>query len=721
MSNIKRRRKSPRISADELPTKNNPTRQVLQAKIATNASVKKTISNTFSDGFDLPGISRSSIDAGSRMDNEKSLNETAKQELWQHETTEEQREEEEEEGRPVKRLKSVTPSLGGRTFVLASKSTSAGSMPSFRDNQAIAEEEDDEVQEAVPWTEKYAPHSSSAVALHVRKVKEVRDALEDMCSDHPSIKLLILSGPAGSSKSSILRALARETLTKVSKSKGRELSNNYLLEWENPDRMEGRSLPAAFLEFLSSAKYKTNRDSLILVDDIPNLSHLNTRELFNMALLEWINREDVYTRNFNPGLVLIITEIEVSSNGSSSDGNTTSFRNAESLITERVVSEKVLHHKSVKRIKFRPVNKTLSTKALKAIVDQERSIFRRISPQDVTKAIDVISDYGDIRSAIMSLEFWAIGRSRSLSRGVTHTKQEQGGQDVYLNMLRRDAHLDLFHAVGKVVHLSSKDKFSNEALDDDAVVDGILADWSSNRGDQQVFSSTVFENFVTVNKYLPLADICECVDTLCTSDLLTANTLAYGGIGNKQCTEIACNLDIRSVRETLKQNKHLKAGNSFAPLSFPRTLKKQAPEIKQLKLELDEFRAKRLLEEEKSGGSAWSYEGLLLYEKYYSDIIVKNKQYQLRAQEMFEESAALQQQQAEEEVGESDFGSDFDAEIEDELDKMLVEQEEASQSQKPQVESAKEPTRVGLVVQETSDFSDDFSNDEYDEQFANLL
>lgn len=711
MSNNKRRRKSPRISADELPIKNSSkTRPVLQGTIATNTSVN-SVSNTFSDGFDLLGISKSSIDAGLGTENEKSVNEVAKQELWQHET---ELQKEEEEERPAKRLRSVTPSLGGRTFVLASKSTSAGSMPFFRDNRGIAEKEEDETQEAVPWTEKYFAQSSSAVALHARKVKEVRDALEDMCSDHPSIKLLILSGPAGSSKSSILRALARETLTKVNNSKGCELNSNYLLEWENPDRMEGRSLPAAFLEFLSSAKYKTNRDSLILVDDIPNLSHLNTRELFNMALLEWINREDVYTRNFNPGLVLIITEIEVSSNGSSSDGTTTSFRNAESLITERVVSEKVLRHKAVKRIKFRPVNKTLSTKALKAIVDQERSIFKRISPQDVTKAIDVISDYGDIRSAIMSLEFWAIGRSRSLSRGVTHTKQEQSGQDVYLNMLRRDAHLDLFHAVGKVVHLSTKDKFSNEAQDDDVVVEGILADWSSNRGDQQVFSNTVFENFVTVNKYLPLSDICECLDALCASDLLTANTLAYGGVGNKQCTEIACNLDIRSVRETLKRNKHLKGGSSFAPLSFPRTLKKQAPEIKKLKLELDEFRAKKLLEEK--GGSAWSYEGLLLYEKYYSDIIVKNKLYQLKAQEMLEESAAAQQLQAEaEDVGESDFGSDFDAEMEEELDKMLVKQE--TQSQKPHPE----PPKVGSVVQETSDFSDDFSNDEYDEQFASLL
>lgn len=733
MEDNKCRRDSPSfISHDETPTKQKimttkPTMTAASSKTRQGKSLAKGFHHTFSDGFNLGGLSKSISEVESPTDQQdikcffevldsKVSSSKNKRKVDEREKMpsikSKQKLEEQDELPPAKRVRSITP--GPPSFSIAAKPASrVSSVPSFTDtNMRLVEEEVGDYKEVVPWTEKYAPQSSAVVALFSRKLKEVKEAIENMCSEDPQIKLLILSGPAGSSKSSILRALVKESLLDVRRPKGRELDlNNYLLEWENPDRAEGRSLPAAFQEFLSSAKYKTNKDCFILVDDIPNLSHQNTRELFNGALSEWIYQDSVYARNHNPGLVLIITEIEISASGSGNEGSSTSFRNADSLITERAIFDKILKHKAVRRIKFRPVPRTIIAKTLKSIASQEKSLFGRIAPQEVSNAIEVMSNYGDIRSAIMSLEYWAIGRSRFLSAGVKKTKLEQGGEDVYLNMLRRDSHLDLFHAVGKVVHLSSKDKFSKVVLEDELVVEGILSDWASGRGDQQMLSSTVFENYLPTNRYLPLNEIISCMDSLCVSDILTANTFAYGGMGSKQCTEIACELDIRGVRESLKRTTFLKqSGYSYNPLSFPRLLKKQTPEIKQLRLELDEFREKRLVQESGCGG--WSYVPLLLYEKFYADTIYKNRPAEV--EEELEEEASAEPSRTE--TGDlsdfgSDWGSDFDAEIEGELDMMLLQSQSVDGKSQQAVP----------VSEDVRDFSDDFFNDEDDEEFLKLL
>lgn len=715
------------ISRDELSAKNKVTRTQSLASRGPINKVKATnsenaFSHSFSDGFDLGGIAHSISEVGSTnqdmnsfftvLDPRKPGNKIRNKRIL-----------EEKEEPSTKRLRSTTPSFS----VASQPALGMNSMPSFRysDSNTSPRDGDDEYKEIVPWTEKYAPQNSSTVALHSRKLKEVQEVIESMCSGNPTVKLLILSGPAGSSKSSIFRTLAKETLIKVNKLKDLDLDlNNYLLEWENPDRMEGRSLTATFQEFLSSAKYKTNQNCMIMVDDIPNLSHQKTREMFNAALLEWINQENVHSYYNNPGLVLIITEIEVSSAGTIGEGASTSFRNSDSLITERVILDKVLKHRAVRRIKFRPVSKTISAKALKSIVSQERILFTRLSPRDITRAIDVMSNYGDIRSAIMSLEYWAIGRSRSLSSGAKKSKLEQDGEDIYLNMLRRDAHLDLFHAVGKVVHLSSKDKYSKQVSEDELVVEGILSDWATSRGDQQILSSTVFENYLPVNKYLPFEEINKCLQSLCESDILTANTFAYGGMGSKQCTEIACELDIRGVRGALQRSQRLKSGSSYTPLHFPRLLKKQTPEIRQLRLELDEFREKRLVQE--NAGGAWSYETLLLYEKYYSDAIYNSPKFQSKVQERIQKNEIEDSEEEGKELKakgdtdtsvseskwSSDFGSDLDAEIEDELDMMLQQQ---SMTENPP-ESISKP-----IPKSTETYSDDFFNDDDDDELANLI
>lgn len=515
--------------------------------------------------------------------------------------------------------KKITLSAGP-SFSVPSPAKKTNSMPSFHKMSSESIKESLENSDEYQWVNKYAPKTSRSVAIHSKKLADVKSSLENMTSDDPTIKLLILTGPAGASKSTSVRTLAKEiTSRNILKSHYEAHTKKTLLEWESPERTEDISLPSSFNEFLSAARYQSNKNCFVMIDDLPNLSHSDTKELFNKALYSWIHQSNLYSQDHNPGAILVITEVEVSSNDENFN-----YRNTDSLVTERLIWDKILKNNSVKRIKFNTVAKTLISKTLKEIQQYEKEIFKNISSQEITKAIEVISNYGDIRSAIMSFQFWATGRSKNNSSQATSKEKE-----FYLQMLRRDSHLDIFRAVGKVVYLSAKDKNSNETTDEEKIVDEIVADWASNRGDQQVLSGTIFENYLTTNKNLSLSDVLSCVEPQCDSDILTSNTYKYGGMGSTQSTKIACELDVRGVRNGLL-NAGKPSSTTFSNLKFFQSMKKPSIEMKQQKLQLEE-KLKQKVEESKIGSV--SIEQLLLYKDFYTGLINKGNAFKTKAME----------------------------------------------------------------------------------------
>ena len=68
---------------------------------------------------------------------------------------------------------------------------------------------------AALWVDKHAPRSSGDLAVHKKKVEEVRDWLKRADASlqlglTPTPRMLVLSGPTGSGKSAILQVLAQE-------------------------------------------------------------------------------------------------------------------------------------------------------------------------------------------------------------------------------------------------------------------------------------------------------------------------------------------------------------------------------------------------------------------------------------------------------------------------------------------------------------------------------
>lgn len=608
------------------------------------------LANSFSDGFqDLLKSADSPRDMGSMTSDLKCVRESRFEDLFDIQNVRSKKRQSEipavklragvPRKRKLERYSTVT-GAGASNFSFVNSQQPAkrtNSMPSFTElrssvsqnlNSRLSQEKankgnllsdvDDDV--LVPWVEKHAPRSTAEVALHNRKLADTRQALTDMLKPQAATRLLILSGPAGASKSTIVRMLARELLSTV---KGDEY--NYepeLLEWENPDSLPGRSLPMAFQDFLSSARYRSNKDTIVMIDDLPMLSHGATKEFFNTALLNWVNQPaDDYVDSQCPGLVLIMTEVEVSSAGTIDEGSSYSFRNADSLVTERVLWPQLLRHPAVRRLKFNPISKTLLVKTLKTVIEHEPTAFRRLSSTDRNRAVDMLSAGGDVRSAITALEYWAVGRTRALAAASADRRLnvEARDEDVYLTMLRRDAHLDLFHAVGKVIHRSAKDKLGQNSASDDDIVADIVADWNSSRGDQQILSGTIFENYLNTSGHLPIEAIGESLESLCVSDLLTGRTQNYGGAGNLLLTQLACELDVRGVRHTMKVHEHLKPTIGSGSCRRPNTIRFTSLFKRRSEAVIEYESAICRFHDEHPRSSA---ESIMIYEKYYTDYIM---------------------------------------------------------------------------------------------------
>ena len=87
---------------------------------------------------------------------------------------------------------------------------------------------------AALWVDKHAPRSSGDLAVHKKKVEEVRDWLKRADASlqlglTPTPRMLVLSGPTGSGKSAMLQVLAQELQFEV-------------CEWLEP-RSEAFNLP----------------------------------------------------------------------------------------------------------------------------------------------------------------------------------------------------------------------------------------------------------------------------------------------------------------------------------------------------------------------------------------------------------------------------------------------------------------------------------------------
>ncbi|XP_055328039.1 cell cycle checkpoint protein RAD17-like isoform X2 [Paramacrobiotus metropolitanus] len=272
--------------------------------------------------------------------------------------------------------------------------------------------------------------SASLKDLCVRnpKIEEIAAWITNMANPTTS-RILLMTGPPGSGKSTSVRLIAQELSTKI-------------VEWESPvvqyipdgDNAFYESYESLFSNFLlRSSRYNqqsvvdtpgmdSRKDArVIVVEDLPNFCFRDPTKLHGVL------------RNFVScsctGLVIVLTE-----------------NNAENQQLWRLFPPSLISELNITHIRINPVVKTSMKRILTQILKAEYSQSTVISPDTLEDVID--SSNGDIRGAVSALQFAVEGRRSE--RGGKKQKTETIHGKGFSN---RDTSLLLFRAVGRVFYV----------------------------------------------------------------------------------------------------------------------------------------------------------------------------------------------------------------------------------------------------------------------------
>jgi cell cycle checkpoint protein len=367
-------------------------------------------------------------------------------------------------------------STAGQKFLVPPRLTSSSSV-------------DDDLR---PWSERFAPTNLDELAVHKKKVADVRKWLHDVVGGRMRQRLLVLKGAAGTAKTTTVQLLAKEM--------GREI-----LEWRNPTGALGAASSTAlqFDDFMlrggrfgqlevdlepspadddteysnESSSYEPvideNKQQLILIEEFPNTFARSSNALaaFRNTILQYLAMNTPALATFGQGsndepiipVVVIVSEALLS----------TTSATADSFTAHRLLGPDILRHPSTHVIEFNAIAPSIMSKALEVIVQKEarRSGRRKTPGPQVLKALGEI---GDIRSAVSSLEFLCLKGDDAADWGskIAFSKSKKGTRDVALTkgeeqslelVSRREATLGIFHAVGKVVYNKRDENMYPEA------------------------------------------------------------------------------------------------------------------------------------------------------------------------------------------------------------------------------------------------------------------
>ncbi|KAA1477918.1 Rad17-domain-containing protein [Dentipellis sp. KUC8613] len=341
------------------------------------------------------------------------------------------------------------------------------------------------------WVDIFEPRTESELAVHKRKVADVRGWLGEALDAGKLSKyrrLLVLIGPAGSGKTATVRVLAREmgidiiewrnassTGALASELDASGNSNIHINDDDNDwdsyestmDKFEsflGRagsyrtifapSTPASASAPSSSATSSQKPTAqpqpkhLILLEDLPNILHAPTRARFHNALRTHIMSPRVGL----PPVVVIVSDAGLRGEGNDDGEGTTGWGRAgrrEEVVDARNVVPEGVGAAWVTQIAFNPIAPTYMTPALKALLARVKS-STHVPPHIMQTVIEGAN--GDIRSAVMGLEFACarIGRKDK-------DKGKRGKEGAAMEAAtRKEGALALFHLLGKVLYNKRK-------------------------------------------------------------------------------------------------------------------------------------------------------------------------------------------------------------------------------------------------------------------------
>ncbi|CAN9304510.1 unnamed protein product [Alternaria alternata] len=418
-----------------------------------------------------------------------------------------------------------------------------------------------------PWTEKYGPVSLDELAVHKKKVTDVRTWLADVFSGKSRKRLLLLKGPAGSGKTTTMSLLSKELDIEMHEWKNpigsMSTSDSFVSATAQFDDFVGRTgtfgslafdKPTMSLQSASPSSHAARQKQLVLVEEFPNTFTRTSSAVqsFRSSVLNYLAANTQSATAFfstqvdseqpvTP-IVMIISETLLS----------TSTAAADSFTAHRLLGPEILTHPGVDVIEFNPIATTFMTKALDTIIVKEaRKSGRKktLGPQ----AIHRLAELGDIRSAVSSLEFLCLRGDDAEGWGakVNFTKKK-GPKDVPITKIeqeslemvtQRESTLGIFHAVGRVVYNKRLPEDPNTPVAhppnwfperrrpkaSEVNVDTLIDELGT---DTQTFVAALHENYVLscggADSEETMDSIEGCVEDLSDADLLSPDRFGAG-------------------------------------------------------------------------------------------------------------------------------------------------------------------------------------------------
>ncbi|KAK6430919.1 RFC checkpoint protein Rad17 [Oleoguttula sp. CCFEE 5521] len=394
------------------------------------------------------------------------------------------------------------------------------------------------------WIEQFAPTNLDELAVHKRKVADVKGWLE-MAFSGRRRKVLVLKGAAGSAKTTSIKLLAREMGVEVS-------------EWRNPagsDYATEGSVSAAeqFNDFIAAAgrssglvfgaEGEDGRDYATTNEADDDRTSGERRRYSIRSEQLYLNISTQAADRLPTPIVLVVSETLLS----------TSTAAADSFTVHRLLGPELLNHPYVDTIEFNAIAPTILTKALETIVIKEaRKSGRRKTPGSAV--LKRLAETGDIRSAVSSLEFlclrgddegtWsakvAFTKPKKVPPQAALTKAEEEALQLICN---RETTLGIFHSVGKIVYNKRIDPIPGTGIaqpppwlpqhrrvkapetDIDSLIDELGTDTST-------FIASLHENFAlscnTKSTEETLDSLTGCIDNLSDANLLSIDRFSLG-------------------------------------------------------------------------------------------------------------------------------------------------------------------------------------------------
>lgn len=213
-----------------------------------------------------------------------------------------------------------------------------------------------------------------------------------------------------------------------------------------PSQSSTPSLPS------TSSSRPSNRH-LILLEDLPNILHLPTQARFHDALQSLCSSSES-----GPPVVIIISDSglrgENAYNDDAWDGaGGARWSKKETIDIRSLLGADLSISPYVTRIAFNPIAPTLMNKALQAMLTKHfASTSGKPPAKDVVEMI-VESSNGDIRSAVMALEFaCVVTLTKGGGKGKTRRNATGSARAVLEAVTRREQSLVLFHLMGKILY-----------------------------------------------------------------------------------------------------------------------------------------------------------------------------------------------------------------------------------------------------------------------------